>query len=65
MRYEREEYVRLQLDISDSLDAAYIAWCELHELPDDKSAEELIWDERLTPDQRGFLADFIRLYERI
>ena len=65
MRYEREEYVRLQLDISDSLDAAYISWCELHELPDDKSAEELIWDERLTPDQRSFLADFIRLYERI
>lgn len=65
MRYEREEYVRLQLEISDALESAYLAWCELHELPTDKSAEELIWNERVTPDQRSFLADFIRVYERV
>jgi hypothetical protein len=65
MRYEREEYVRQQMEVTDALDSAYLAWCRLVGLPDDKSADELIWDERVTPDQRSFLADFIRVYERV
>jgi hypothetical protein len=65
MRYEREEYVRQQMEVIDALDSAYLAWCRLVGLPDDKSAEELIWNEKATPDQRKFLADFLSIYQRV
>ena len=58
----RDEYSQLQNQIIDALDLAYFTFLKLHNLRDDLSVNELIWDETLTKEQRQFLSGLIDCY---
>lgn len=64
----REEYCRLGYEITDALDAAYFAFLRLHELRDDLSVNDLLYNDgkqELTPGQKAFLSTLYDFYNLV